>query len=254
LYLANRKVIGKGFKSGFITAPPRESDTELVKLVERLRSGDNSTIERIILGHLGLTIQIVGRYVSYFPNKSDDLMSVASVALTEAVGRFPKTARNNNITGYIVSTIHGRISDYLKEEDRTVKISSHERKRVKEKSDEDHTVGFLYTNSIEFDYLEKSNSRLGDILRSNISYTVPDNLEFQEIIDKCCFTRFEYLVYSKMMEGMTEAEISKEMRISKQRINIVKKDLIRKIHHHRKSFDDKVGDLVTVLNKFWEKK
>lgn len=250
MYLGNRKVIGKSFRSGYDKVPAKESDTELLRLVQRLRSGDKTVCERIILGHLGLSIQIVGRYVAYFPTRADDLMSVATLALTEAVNKFDVAAKNNNITGYIVGTIHGRISDYLKEHDHTVKISSHARKIAKERAKKNN-VEAVYTKSINFEDLEKSKQVR---FLAKMSYTVNDELEYQEIIDKCCFTRFEYMVYTKMMEGMSEADIAKEMRVSKQRVWIVKKDLIKKINHHLQTFEDKVGDLTIILNKFWSKK
>ena len=248
MYLGKRKVVAKGFSSGYDHLPEKLTASELTDFVKRLKEGDTSATEPIILGHLGLTIQIVGRYVSYFPLKSDDLMSVASLALTEAVHKFAGL-QHDNITGYIVGTIHGRISDYLKEEDHTVKISSHGRKQALAKAkEEDSEVVFTKSYNIEFITNDKIQ---GARHMSRISYSVSDELEYAEIIEKCNFTRFEFLVYERLMEGMKETDIAKELHYSKQRIWQIKKDLIKKIKHHLETADEKIDKLADSLSKFW---
>lgn len=253
LYLGNRRVTAKGFNSGYDKLPKRLTSDELTVKVKQLLRGDTEAEEPIILGHLGLIIQIVGRYVSYFPMRADDLLSVATLTLVEAVHKFPEKSVDENITPHIVSQIHGKLSDYLKEEDRVVKVSSDGRKKAVLKAKKEGTsVESQLTRTHSIDYiLDNENSRTVNRFIAKVSYFDKNDIEYQEIIDKCNFTRFEMLVYERIIEGDKDTDIARELHFSKQRINQVKQTMINKVKAQLRTFDEKIDELAKHLNGYW---
>src|ERR1700741_792866 len=98
--------------------PPALNDQSTALLESRLKHGDRSVISEIIVGHLRLGAQTVGYYLQALGDvsRADELMSVMSEAVTEAVNDVANGRAVDNLTGYILSEIHTRISQYLERE------------------------------------------------------------------------------------------------------------------------------------------
>jgi len=223
MYLGHRKIKARGYDSGFKQQeiPKPLDQTQLQALVAKLRSGDKTVEEQIILAHLGLTIQIVGRYVNFFPRKSDDLIGVATVALVEAVNRFQYNATNDLITPYIVSCVHGQLSNYLKQ-DQTIRMTQHGFQKHK------NNMPIMFSISAINEDEDKHLHEL--IIRALRSFDYHESaIEVEEVIRKLNFTRFEALVYRKLCDNMSEAEIGRELGYSRSRIYLVRREIAAKL-------------------------
>lgn len=229
LYLGNMKIRGRGFISGYDTLPPRIPEADLTVMVEKLLSGDNSFIEPIILGHLSLTVQIVGRYVVFFPKKSEDMMGVAQVELTEATHRFIRNHKDLKITPYLVSSIHGKLAEFIRQDDRLIRVSKYGMAEITKKSKAENTsVEQSVGTFISFEALfAADHSR--DTEERYLAYHDDHPFILQEIIDKSNLTRMEFMVYTKLMRGDTEAEISRELKCSRETIRANKQKVINKL-------------------------
>lgn len=235
LYLARRKVVGRGFISGYAgKLPQRLPDDVMLLKIKQLRTGDDSVRDEIILQYMHLAIHIVTKYVTYFPQKYDDLMSVATVSLVTAVSRFHGIAKDDNLGAYIRTCLHGEIARFIQQEDHTIQITTRGfEKAVKKASDDKISVASCLpqTKSIE------SNSNNSEVSKDNLLFLSPNlsttddntDVEINEILLKCNFTRFEMLVYERLIQGMDGADIARELGYSKQRISQIKKDVFEKL-------------------------
>ncbi len=226
MFLGNMKVRSRGFTSGFSQKeiPKPLPPEELESLVIQLGSGSKEVKNKIIMAHLGLTLQIIGRYVAHYPSKTDDLIGVAMVSVAESVDKFDTIKKDNNITGFIVTSLHGHLSNFTKE-DKTVKISWRElQKQVaeyKETGVPNETRTYSLEHCLQSDNVSRSSREL--VMEAITRYDIHEvDAELQEIIDKVHFTRFEYLVYTGLMNGEGEAEIAKRVGKSRQVVNVVK--------------------------------
>jgi len=226
MYLGHRKVKARGFESGFQSheIPAPMEVTKLTELVVKLRSGDKSVEEAIVLNHLGLVIQITGRYVNFFPRKSDDLLGVALVALVDAVNRFQYCATDDLITPYIVASVHGQLANFLKQ-DHTVKITLHAFNKLKTEKEE-------IPKSFSIDVDPSEDKHLHElVIKALHSYDYSSSaLEIEELITKLNFTRLEAIVYRGLCDNVSEAEIGRQLGCSRSCISLVKKGLAIRLH------------------------
>lgn len=238
MHLGGRKVVGRGFSSGYEKLlPKRISEDEMLSLVKRLRSGDQTVIEELILQHLALTIHIVSRYVHYFPAKADDMMGTASLALAEAVRNFEVKSINDNITGYVVTFIHGRIAHFIEEGDSVIKISSYGFERACRKAKKAGlSVSQCLPQAVSLvpDTQSDTGAELyATMLVSNVKNvsTVDDHtqLEIDEIVSKCYFTRQEAIVLQGSMDGKLDTEIAKDISVHKSRIGQIRTVIVEKL-------------------------
>lgn len=237
MFLGRRKSKSIGFNSGYRKLlPPRLPPERIIELVEKLRNGSLDVFEELILQHLALAIHIVGRYVKHFPDKTDDLMSVAALTVTECVHSFANASHDNNLAGYITSNIHGKLSHFIKEEDRLIQVSwSGFSKAQKKAKKEGNAIDFYLPRTTSLDHTTRNDSEEeyeGARDSVSIAPSVNDDdtkLEIEEILSKCCLTRFEFLVYEKLTQGTKESKIARELGYCKQRINQIKKTLAAKL-------------------------
>lgn len=118
--LSHRRVQGRGFEHplGDVELPGILDAVTLDTLVNRLRTGDLSVANEIIKGHMRLALSVVSRYYARYNcgRQLEDIVSVALLAVVESVRRATSNLQDNNITPYIVSAIHSRVSNYLTED------------------------------------------------------------------------------------------------------------------------------------------
>lgn len=243
MYLAKRKIRSKGFVTGYNCDDLKRARLPIEILEQKvilLRSGDKSVVDDIAVSHLGLVISIVGRYVSFFPKQADDLMGVGQLKLVECINNFSVNGKDNNITPYIITCIHGALGVFLQRDNRLIKLKSNDyKKAIKESQDRGVPLRLIigdfetmntkpYHENPEEDELDK------DLETSSRLQILDDQsgMETAEIVDSCCPTRFHMLVCKGLMEGNTESNIAREIGKSKQRVNDIKLDILRKLTVH----------------------
>lgn len=235
MYLKGKKVKGRGFVSGYSKLlPVRKPAEEIVELVKRLKKGDDSVKEEIILQHLSLVIYIVTQYVASFPNDADDLMGVAALGLTEAVDKFPLKATDDNICPYITSVVHGRLANFTQQDNRVIQVShtgfEHAVKKAKEESlPVEQCLPTVQSFQVTVDSVEFIPQNIQKYLLTHDDQTIT---EVNEILSRCCFTKFEMLVYEGLVQDKTPSEISRELGYSKQRISQIKRGVMFKLNNY----------------------
>ena len=221
MYLGNVKVKARGFNSGFT---PGDIDKPLAPealklLVKELRCCSQEAAKQIIRAHMGLTLQIVGRYVGYYPKKTDDILGVAMVQLVEAVYSFPKVSNNDDITPYIVSSLHGHISNFIRD-DTTVRISRYGLTQLYEEYKKTGEKNKPMTVSIDLPKITPIGRQVTKAVSTQDDYET--KLEVEDFIEELNFTRFEAIVLRLLVDGWLEVDIAKQLNVSRQRINQVK--------------------------------
>lgn len=96
--------------------PQPLSAEDLIYFVNQLRAGSEEAREKIILSHLRLSIQIASPYIKHYPDKQDDILQAAYMGIVIAVDRAPKKLYNDNISGYITTTVHSSIAEFLRKD------------------------------------------------------------------------------------------------------------------------------------------
>jgi len=103
--------------------PPQLDGKVLEDLVIKLKQSENKdsdTRNKIVEGHIRLGLTIAGRFAFKVKFKVEDIVGEMLLCLVESVGRFCSGASyNNEITPFIITHIHSRLSKFL-EEDRIV--------------------------------------------------------------------------------------------------------------------------------------
>jgi hypothetical protein len=117
MWLANKTIHGRSISHPLDgnKFPEKLDEKRLDELVTRLRAGEitRSEKEEIYKGHIRIAINIVSRYAIRYFNKVDDLVSESMLGIAYALDKAPERLRDNGITPYIVTTVHGFIYKYI---------------------------------------------------------------------------------------------------------------------------------------------
>lgn len=231
MYLGNRRVRGKSFDSGFKKFDPPIKKERLIELFTAMKTGDLTGCEEVIRGHMGLSCQIVSRYVSGAPKKSDDLLGVALMALVQAVAWLPARCAHDNPGGYIVETIHSQLSDFIAR-DQTVYIPRSALRKLAKEYNEAEIKEDNIPETLSYQGLDAADKK-AQIARAMTTRDVHENdVEVREIFDHCNLTRFETIVVNRKMEGMSDAEIGRLIGVSRARVGQVKDSVTKKLLPH----------------------
>lgn len=209
--------------------PAQIPEEELAKLVQQLKENRSllSVKNKIIEGHLRLGISIAARFASKSKFRVDDLVGEMLLCIVESVPRFcGGRGYDNNITPYLVSCIHSRLSTFI-EEDRTIHMPG-------------RTVRhYTATGSNKLDKmpLQIYLAQGGTISTSMDEYEGPENfkspyilpetiddhsgMEVLEILDKVTNNFIEKRVIKLRAEGLSYKEISPLVGYSQASISIM---------------------------------
>lgn len=232
MFLGNKVAKGRGYASGFQTKDipkPLEAE-ELESLVKQLGSNDQEIKNKIIMCHLGLALQIIGRYVAFYASKTEDLVGVAMVSLSESVNKFDSIKKDNNITGYIVTCLHGHLATYI-QDDKTVKISWRAIQKQVAEYKETGVRNDIRTFSLEYksestyeDGYVREFDRMHELVKKALTTNdfYESDIELKEVIDKIGFNRYEHIVFTGLMSGDDEATIAKRVGKTRQSVNLTK--------------------------------
>lgn len=171
-------------------------ESELKVLVQRLRQGDNTVKSSIIEGHLGLAAQIVGRNVTVAENRrdTDDWVSEAFLAVCAAVDRAAENLVDDNITPYIIASIHSMLARFIAE-NRLIYVP--------------YSTFRLYQGTLQPVMTE-----------SFVDYEIKTKniLEIQEIFDLACHTSTERKILDMRKRGYTDQEIGQAIGVHRMLI------------------------------------
>lgn len=206
----------------------------LDEMVTKLREGDKSQIEPIILGHLRMVMAIVADNAR--GAKAQDIEGAAFLALVEAVNNScPHTDKDgvfqdsrlydNNITYYITTTVKYAIKDeysnshVLRMPARTIrhKIANGEEYK-------DLVPGMM---SIAEDKKDDGNGEEDTVVKNGLvlPFMIPiapiqfPAIEFTDALNRCVENEMERAIVKLRSEGYTYEEVGKKVGFTAQRIS-----------------------------------
>jgi len=209
--IKGHKKYGIAHELGNLPSPLPEQ--ELIYQIKKLREGDIHARDIIIMGHMRLGVTIAARYASYFPDSREDILAEMYCGILDAIGKVDRL-KDNGISGWIVSHIHGHIANFLRENklihiprSSDVKHYFHSYFSMEYgKEDEDNTA-YVYSGPI-----------------SILPFTVDD--------DKLVVTDFlnhlskrEAKIVQMKMEGYTDREIASKIGLTASRIGQILKEV-----------------------------
>lgn len=193
------------------------TEDEIPALLACLRTGDANATERVILGHVRLAMQIVGRYLHRLKSDrlSDLLVSAALEGIIDAVHRVSAgSMEHDNLSGYVTDYIHRYVSRAL-EDVPTVRVPRTTQQSARYRGE---TV--------------RRPSRVGfddpDLLRRTAKHDDINDFEIKEIIDKIIQSDLERRILELRQEGQTDAEIATALSLSKTSVFLIRKQVERR--------------------------
>lgn len=190
------------------------NQTLIAELVPRLRAGDESVIEPLIMEHLNLARTLAGRFLKTgYRHRGSDVISVAYTALVMALNRASEKLKDNNLTPYIVSTIIGTIRDYIKT-DRLIPVHKAAFKKLMEKCESDEERA---EKLIKMTDMVQPNGEVIDAVDTRRS---EDELKalILDVLSVCQTDRDKLIVMYRFL-GYTEQEIGDEIGIDHSNVH-----------------------------------
>lgn len=187
--------------------------------IKKVKAGDADECEKAIKAHVGLALSIVGRYAPQAPHKVDDLVGASLLGVVKAVNWFskPEKKEHDNLTGYIVVTVHRHIQDFL-ETDHIVRIPrSTLRKELKDIPEEERDA---YYETLRPEVIYAHAEWMFPARRNNKLLII-----YNEIIREIIESETERYIIEKRGEGLRDWEIAKKLGLTKMRVGQIRHDL-----------------------------
>jgi len=175
--------------------PEGLKEEEKLELLKKIRADDNDAKIKMIECHIKLTLSIVSRYVPQAPWKIWDLVGSALYGLTKAVNWVAegRMGEHDNITGYIVDTVHRYISEFL-ETDHLVRIP---RRSIPSLGVDDlDEIKFVYDPNVEL--------VPGELVNEKVQY-------IHEILEMISASPVEMVVIRMRSQGYVDEEIAAQL-------------------------------------------
>lgn len=172
--------------------------------------------EPMILGHIRLAIYIASKYAARVPNKSDDLVSEAILALVKAcndIATGELELRDENITSFLTVKIHSKISDFISR-DYTISIPPSTLRTAKA---EGRTIQQVSTFNLNLDSLTAKQN----------SIKVFDILDTLETITK---TPAEKQIVNLRIKYYDDNEISEKLGMKVSKVREIRKSIKEKYY------------------------
>jgi hypothetical protein len=97
-----------------VTTPPQITKERCDVLVVKLKEGDTSVSEELILGHIRLSVYIAGLYSNFAAKKSRDLVCESLLALVQGTEKASKGGlKNNDFTSYVAFKMHKACGNFV---------------------------------------------------------------------------------------------------------------------------------------------
>jgi RNA polymerase sigma factor (sigma-70 family) len=153
---------------------------------------------------MAIAMQIVGRYVTVKGRFDDEWVSVAFLAVVQAVKRAQHTLINDNITPYIISAVHSALSEFMAE-DRVIPIPYSTLRRNK-----------LQPPTIT----NKGDAEI---------FSHEKQIVARELLESACITPVDRKIIDMRVRGYTDSDIAKAIGISRQYVQTIRAKLEKRI-------------------------
>jgi len=174
-------------------------DKEILKLIERIKEGDQDAENRLFYGYFRFALFIAGQYAMRIRSLMDDLAQEAQIGLITAIRDIPtKLKENKYLTTYLAQKIHGRLYAFIRKQFKRVIY--------------DTTITEMGTIVVKLKEYRKNRSR--DM--------------FQEIRDYLKDKREEEIITLRL-EGYNDVEIAEKIGLTKMRISQIRREIGKRI-------------------------
>lgn len=206
---------------GRCNLPGKIAEARLKEILPLIRLQNQNAIEEAICGHMRLAMEIVGRYLFVLKHDRwvDDLVGAAMEGLCDAVNNASARLRDDNLTGYIVATIHGRLSrciDCMP----VVRIPRQTRNSRKKAGKSDLPPD---PQVLQIDTLSKL-KHLNWLVPVSVNSDVKI-LELKEIIDKVAFSETHRKILGLLEQSYTLDEIAEQLDLAKTSVWLMRQEM-----------------------------
>jgi hypothetical protein len=204
------------FRGARLPSPVPEEEKE--KLICKIRAGDREAAHLAILSHIYLSLNLVKNYKRSLGSRIrwDELLSAALEGLCHGVNKIKEEGLpHNNLTGYLIETMHRFISDHL-EKFPMVRIPGRTKR---------------YRRQIGKELRQPETRELTEsIVESHFCDTRKkvSALEIEEILGKIIQSPTEKSIIDLRMLGYKDAEIAFQLGLSKTSIFLMRRELERR--------------------------
>jgi DNA-directed RNA polymerase specialized sigma subunit len=192
---------------------PVITQDRLAALIPKIN--EREAYNEVIVGHVRLSMQIVGRYLRKLGSDrlAEDLVSAAYEGIVDAVDRISKgNLKHDNATAYIVEYIHWHISKVLEKR----KIVYVPQSTIRD----NRKAGKSVSKPHQIDFSDPSIER-----RLSVRKMALPDFEIAEIVDKITTSDTERRILELRREGHVDAEIAETLGLAKTSVFIIRKDI-----------------------------
>jgi DNA-directed RNA polymerase specialized sigma24 family protein len=218
--------------------PPQLDEKILEELVIKQKNPETRNIEtrnKIVEGHMSMGLNIAARFAFKYKYYAEDIIAEMFLCLVKGVNRFCITAisEDNNITPYLTTRIHSRLSRIIEEKGMIHMPGRTFRHYVTIGSDKaDKIPSQIYlaqgtTATVEVDEYEGPTNIRGQYI---LPETVDDHVssEIMEILEKLTRDFIAKKIIKLRIEGYTYKEIEPIVGKSQASISIIIRDIEEK--------------------------
>ncbi|MBS3939105.1 MAG: SigB/SigF/SigG family RNA polymerase sigma factor [Peptococcaceae bacterium] len=233
-----------------------EKDTEAY--LTSIRAGDNSSRDKMLLGHARLVYSVVGRFLN-IGHDPEDLFQIGCIGLLKAIDRFDPSY-NVKFSTYAVPLIIGEIRRYLRDDgpikiSRSIKETAHKARRCGEKlraelgreariSEVAAALG-LREEEIVLAFgalrppasLEEKVSSEDDSSRYLVDRLQPTAAEGDALIEELALKQVlarlppkeQRIIFARYFENMTQSQVALEFGVSQVQISRLEKAILMRL-------------------------
>lgn len=240
---------------------PVFKDSEMKRMINSIKEGDESTREEFIRGNLRLVLSVIQRFNNRGENL-DDLFQVGCIGLIKALDNFD-TSHNVKFSTYAVPMIIGEIRRYLRDNNairvsRSLRDTAYKALQVREKliknNSKEPTISEI-AKELQIDREEVVFAL--DAIQDPVSLFEPvyhdngdaiyvmdqvsddknsdekwmDNIDLAEALKKLN-EREKHILTMRFFEGRTQMEVADEIGISQAQVSRLEKTAIKHMRKH----------------------
>lgn len=220
--LTRHKVGSRSFNHPFYTLelPDAIPEERKAGLISEIRGGSQQAAHLVVLSHLRLALNIVGRYLTVLgdASRSDDLVGAATEGLCYGVNKIKDEGLSHtNLTGYLTEIMHRFISEAIARAPVVhVPPGTKRPKDAKKPATQE-----LTDTVIEAQFDRKINTA--------------STIELKEIMDKIIHSDLERTIVDLRIAGYTDLDIANQTDMCNTSIYMIRREL-------GKRFDNLFGD------------
>jgi len=238
MFLLRKKVKAWSIQNPFGELSEKIEESELEQLITRLRLGIESKEDRekLYKGHMRLAMNIVAKYAKQAPNKIDDLISEAMLAISISIQEARTKLKDNNFTPYCIAKVHSLVYAFITS-DHVAKVPI---STITHKARIGEPIAPIKVESLTF-YFDQERSKELDpeemVPKRNTTRRRSKSLEtgngeqlviIKEMIAKSQKTVLDRRVIHLRFKGHTDKEIAEILGLSVSRVNQIKAGVLER--------------------------